>query len=319
MPPKVSVIIPTYNRSALLRRTVQSVLNQTFTDYEIVIVNNSSTDDTRKMIESLNDQRIKVYDTQNGGIIASSRNMGIKNSQGDYISFLDDDDLWTPDKLEKQAAYLDKNPQFFLVYSPVWTIDENDVKKEFLAIKRHPREGDLFEELVRGNYIPQLTVMIRRVVAEKIGVFNTEPEYRSIEDYDYWLRIASRYKIGYINEPLGLYRVHSGGVSKSVNESLLNQMVLKKYLKDPQGPIREIISERINDLYCKSAIYNWRTGNRKDANRDLKAYAVWSARRLKAINLFKAAAVYLSLISGIYRVFLKHRRHFRSLLAALRL
>ena len=311
MPPKVSVVIPTYNRSKLLKKAIKSVLDQTFKDFEVLVVDNASQDDTKEMIASLKDPRIKVCGIQNHGVIARSRNHGMRNAAGEYIAFLDDDDLWLPDKLEKQVSYLETHPEYHLVYTPVWTTDENDVRKELLEIRRSPAEGDLFYELVRGNYIAQTTVLMRRGLLSEIGSFNEDPAYRSIEDYEYWLRVSLKRGIGFIGEPLALYRVHSGGISKSVNESALNQMVLKKFLGEPGIRNKKPIEERINSLYCKSAIYRWRTRDKTAARKDLWEYVKWSAKKQKAGNIFKAAALYFALASGLYRFFLGHPKHFR--------
>jgi glycosyltransferase involved in cell wall biosynthesis len=313
MQPNVSVVIPTYNRSKLLRKTVQSVLDQSFKDYEILVVNNSSTDDTKEMLESLGDPRIRVLDILNQGVIAKSRNLGMRNARGEYIAFLDDDDLWLSEKLEKQVGYLEKHPEYDLIYSPVWTIDENDARKEYLEIKRSPTEGNIFYELVRGNYISTLTVLMRKSLLSEIGFFGENPALRSIEDYDYWLRIALKKQIGFINEPLALYRVHSSGVSKTVNESRLNQKVLKSFEDNPEVTDKDKIVSRIYGLYCKSSIYNWRTGNRGEAKKDLREYFRWSARNWKAGNVIKASALYLALATGLYKILLKHPKRFRML------
>jgi glycosyltransferase involved in cell wall biosynthesis len=313
MPPKVSVVIPTYNRSKLLKKTLQSVLDQTYRDYEILVVNNSSTDDTKEMIESFEDPRIRVLDIQNQGVIAKSRNLGMRNAQGEYIAFLDDDDLWLPEKLEKQVDYLEKHTEYDLVYAPVWTIDENDVRKEYLEIKRDPAEGRIFYELVRGNYISTLTVMMRRPLLSDIGFFSEDPALRSIEDYDYWLRIALKKQIGFIDEPLALYRVHSSGVSKTVNESRLNQKVLKSFEDSPDVAGKDRIVARIYGLYCKSAIYNWRNGNRGEAKKDLGEYFRWSAKNRRIANVIKASALYLALATGFYKILLKYPKRFRML------
>jgi glycosyltransferase involved in cell wall biosynthesis len=312
MPPAVSVIIPTYNRSALLSKTIRSVLSQTFQDYEIIVVNNSSTDDSVEMIRSLKDPRIRVFEISNGGVIAKSRNLGLRNAQGKYIAFLDDDDMWVPEKLEKQAAYLDKHLEYQMVYSEVWRIDENDVRKELMPVNRKTKEGDLSEELLKGNFIPQLTVMIRRELLETVGFLNEDPGLRTIEDYEYWLRAGLRYKIGFINEPLGLYRVHSSGMSKSVAEAMLTQKVLRGVIeRDPDTPYKEKIIDMVHRLYIKTTVYNWRTGNKKGAKEDIGAYVLWSLKNRNPANILKAGILCALLVTGLYKPFLKEKKHFR--------
>ena len=312
MSPAVSVIIPTYNRSALLRKTIQSVLNQTFQDYEIIVVNNSSTDNTVEMIESLKDSRISVLGIENGGVIAKSRNLGLRSAQGKYIAFLDDDDMWVPEKLEKQVDYLDKHPQYHLIYSEVWRIDENDIRHELMRINRTIKEGNLAIELLKGNFIPQLTVMMRRELLDTLGFFNEDPGFRTIEDYEYWLKMSFDHKIGFIGEPLGLYRVHSSGASKGTGEAMLTQKVLRGVIKkNPDTPYKEKIIDRVNRLYIKTAIYNWRTGNKKGAKEDIGTYARWSLNNRKPVNILKAGVLYVLLLTGVYTLFLKEKKHFR--------
>lgn len=105
---EVSIIIPTYNRASSLKRTLISIINQTYTDYEVIIVSNGSTDNTKDIVDQFQDERLKYIFQKGSGSPASPRNTGIKSSKGDYIAFCDDDDLWLPEKLEKQIAFLKK-------------------------------------------------------------------------------------------------------------------------------------------------------------------------------------------------------------------
>jgi glycosyltransferase involved in cell wall biosynthesis len=117
MQPAVSVIIPTYNRANYLKKSIQSVVSQTIKDIEIIVINNYSTDNTLEVINSFYDQRIQIINFKNDGVIARSRNKGLVQSTGKYIAFLDDDDIWCPDKLELQIKYLEYHPEFCTVYS----------------------------------------------------------------------------------------------------------------------------------------------------------------------------------------------------------
>jgi glycosyltransferase involved in cell wall biosynthesis len=288
------------------------VLDQTYGDYEIIVVNNSSQDDTKGMIASLKEVRIKVYDIKNEGVIAKSRNLGLRKSRGEYIAFLDDDDLWFPEKLEKEVDYLGKHPEYSLVYSEVWIIDENDVKKERRRVTRKVREGNLLGELIRGNYIVQLTVMMRREILGTTGFFNEDPSLRTVEDYEYWLRVAAKHRIGFIEEPLGMYRVHSKSVSKYVNDAELNRRALISLIENiPRSPDKNVVVERIYGLNLKSAIYNWRKLDRTAAGNDLKEYVCWSIKNYKLLNLFKAAFICFMLLSGGYRLLIRYPQHFR--------
>jgi glycosyltransferase involved in cell wall biosynthesis len=155
MSPKVSVIIPTYNRALLLREAIQSVLDQTFQDFEIIVVNNYSIDNTIDVVKSFEDERIKVINIRNNGIIAKSRNRGLKESRGNYLAFLDSDDRWLPEKLEIQVEYLRNHLEYHLVYSNAWIIDGTGVRKGLIMDLELFKEGEIFKDLVKCNFIPQ--------------------------------------------------------------------------------------------------------------------------------------------------------------------
>ena len=300
--PQVSVIIRTYNRALLLQKAIQSVLDQTFQDFEIIVVNNHSKDNTIEVVKSFKDERIKIINIRNNGIIAKSRNIGLKKSHGDYIAFLDDDDLWGPEKLEIQVEYLRKHPEYYLVYSNAWVIDENGVRDGLLLKSKCLKEGEIFEELVKTNFIPQPTVLMKKEVFENIGFFNEDPSLNPVDDFEYWLRVASHYKIGFVKEPLAMYKVHSGSMGIGINFAKLGQNVLSSLINDPLVPNKNKIVESFYELYCSSAIYNWKNSDKLAAIDDLKKYLVWSTRNFKIINIFKALALYLVLKTGLFHL-----------------
>lgn len=311
MAPEVSIIIPTYNRALLLQKAIQSVLDQTFQDFEIIVVDNYSEDNTIEDVKSFKDERIKIINIRNNGIIAKSRNRGLKESRGDYIAFLDSDDMWLPEKLELQVEYLRERPEYHLVYSNTWIINENGVRKGLFLKSEYFKEGEIFDELVKSNFIPQLTVLMKREVFENIGFLNEDPSLRAVEDYEYWLRVALRYKIGFVKEPLAMYRVHSGGASHTVNGTKLSQKALSSLLSGSSVPNKDKIVETIYGLYCYSAIYNWKTQDKLAAKEDLKKYLIWSMKNFKIINIFKVLALYLVLKMGLFHLFSRLYRRFR--------
>ena len=311
MTPVVSVIIRTYNRALMLQKAIQSVLDQTFQDFEIIVVNNYSTDDTIEVVRSFNDERIRIINIRNEGIIAKSHNVGLKESHGDYIAFLDDDDLWCPEKLELQVEYLRKRPQYYLVYSNAWRIDENCVRKGLLLKSESFKGGEIFEEVVKTNFIPQLTVLMKREVYENIGFFNEDPSLNPVDDYEYWLRVALHYKIGFVKEPLAMYRVHSGAMGIGINFAELAQKVLSSMLSGSPVPNKDKIVETIYGLYCYSAIHNWENSAKLAAKEDFKKYLIWSIKNFEIINIFKALALYLVLKTGLFHLLARLYRRFR--------
>jgi glycosyltransferase involved in cell wall biosynthesis len=212
MEPLVSVIIPTYNRADYLKLALKSVLEQTYKNIEVIVVDDGSMDNTAEVVADFNDPRIKYFYQKNTGLPAATRNRGLREASGEYIAFLDSDDLWLPEKLEIQVDYLRNQPDYHLAYSNAWIIDETGARKGLIMDLELFKEGKIFKDLVKYNFIPQLTVLMKRKVFDEIKFFNEDPALRAVEDYEYWLRVAlRRYKIGFVKEPLAIYRAHSGG------------------------------------------------------------------------------------------------------------
>lgn len=202
--PKVSVIIPTYNRARYICRAVNSVLNQTITDHEIIIVDDGSTDNTKEVLAQY-DNRI-VYLPQSNKGISASRNRGISAARGKYIAFLDSDDWWAPEKLAEQVKVLDANPKVGIVYSRMPIVNEKGKK---LGTKPAGVSGKNFKELLEvWGDLPTSTVMTRRECLDRVGVFDcTLPP---VEDIDLWLRISQFYDLYEIEgKVLAYYFRHS--------------------------------------------------------------------------------------------------------------
>lgn len=206
--PLVSVITPAYNCEATIAETITSVLAQTFSDFELIIVDDGSTDSTAAIVHSFTDERIR-YIHQINSERSIARNNGIENSNGKYIAFLDADDLWLPEKLQKQLPMLEKRPELGLVYSGLYYFDDQtgerlDYFQKFLNFQR----GDISLALALGNdFIQSPTPIVPKHVFERVGTF--DPDLPPVEDWDMWIRIAYHYPVDYIDEPLACYRVHA--------------------------------------------------------------------------------------------------------------
>jgi glycosyltransferase involved in cell wall biosynthesis len=210
--PKVSVIIPAYNAMAYLPQTLQSALDQTFTDFEVLVINDGSSDQILEWADQIQDPRVRLITQENQGL-SGARNTGIWQSQGEYLAFLDADDLWEPTKLEKQAACLDHHSSVGLVSSWVHLIDHQG---SWIASPQAPNSqgDDLKRELFLSNIVLcGSTPMVRRCCFEKVGFFDRT--LRSIEDWDMWLRLVPHYQLYVIQEPLVQYRKHSNSMSKN--------------------------------------------------------------------------------------------------------
>ena len=214
--PKVSIVIPTYNRAWLLRKAILSVLNQTYQDFEIIVVDDASTDNTIDAINALNSKKIKYirHDVNKGE--AGARNTGILNTNGQYIAFLDDDDEWLPKKLELQVNKFENSPQKVgLIYtgSISYYYKENKLIRKTQNIPLH--KGEMYHILMKRNIIgPPSCVLIRRKCMEKIGLFDSAIAYGL--DYDYWIRISKHFDFKYLSEPLVKYRVHENRLSNNI-------------------------------------------------------------------------------------------------------
>jgi glycosyltransferase involved in cell wall biosynthesis len=228
--PKVSVIIPAYNAMAYLPETVESVLQQTFTDFEILIIDDGSTDSIQEWSAQITDPRVRVISQNNQGISAA-RNTGVANAQGDYIAFIDSDDLWVSTKLARQVQCLDAAPEVGLVHTWAALIDEQSQPTGNLLIS--DAEGHVWEQMVQRNSVATLTVMIRRQCFEKIGNFDIR--LRTVEDWDMWIRMADHYPFALIKEPLALYRHSSNSLSKNylIMQKDFQQVIEKTFSAAP--------------------------------------------------------------------------------------
>ncbi|MBC7883027.1 MAG: glycosyltransferase [Anaerolineae bacterium] len=227
--PQVSVIIPAYNALKYLPETINSVLAQSFVDYEIIVVDDESTDGTAEWLRSRASGYLHFYEQKNQGA-AAARNTAIRHARGKYIAFLDADDLWEPTMLEQQVACLEEHPEAGLVYTWMRVIDENGKPTGNLC--RPKDEGFIWEQLVRTNNIYPSATMVRRGCFDTVGLF--DPELPNVEDWDMWLRIANRYPVVVLREPLMLYRRHPNCNSKKTSERVLLRLLDKIFDHAPE-------------------------------------------------------------------------------------
>ncbi|GAB1545033.1 glycosyltransferase [Scytonema sp. NUACC21] len=223
---KVSVVIPAYNAMPYLRETMESVLNQTFNGFEVIVVNDGSLDETENWVSQIQDSRVKLISQENQGL-AGARNTGILHAKGEYIAFLDADDTWEPTKLEKQACILDRNPEVGLVYT--WVAYINEQSQSTGKVFKNQSEGNVWKQLTEHNIVECGSVaMVRRTCFEDCGVFDRNlGSY--VEDWDMWLRIASKYPFKVVKEPLVYYRQRSNSASKNWEAMAQSfQMVIEK-------------------------------------------------------------------------------------------
>jgi len=207
--PSVSVIIPTYNRAWAIKDAVDSVLNQTYGDLEIIVVDDGSTDRTRECIEGFKDPRVRYLYKENGGV-ASALNFGIRQSTGAYIARLDSDDIFLPRKLEIQIKVMNGNPDVGLVYTHAYEMDlEGNVLG--LYLKGHTCPCDPLKVLRHFLFPPSQSIMFRRSCIDTIGYF--DEDLPVAEDWDFCIRMAREYPFAYCDEPLVKIRRHPGMIT----------------------------------------------------------------------------------------------------------
>ncbi|MBD5545732.1 MAG: glycosyltransferase [Lachnospiraceae bacterium] len=198
---KVSVVIPTYNRSTLIERSINSVLQQTYENLEIIVVDDGSTDDTEAVVNSISDSRIRYIKLPVNSGAANARNVGVDYATGSLIAFQDSDDYWRPQKLEKQMAYWREHPEFQMIYCQYNYFRQNrapvKVPDDELG---GAREGEIFEYLLVQNVIGTPTMLINRECFFACGGFDVT--FDSIEDWEFVIRFSKKYLIGYVNEVL---------------------------------------------------------------------------------------------------------------------
>jgi len=232
MGPLVSVIIPTYNRAPDLDRALKSLLAQTYRFWEAIVIDNHSTDDTDSLIASINDPRIKLFKVHNEGVIALSRNVGIKQSKGEYVAFLDSDDWWVPGKLEEVINRFIVGAD--VVYHDLSLATKSSQKILIKRTNTRTLKSPVFNDLImHGNALATSSAVVRRSLLEKVGGFSEERQLIAAEDYDAWLRIASVSE-SFVRIPkvLGFYWLGGGNLSSFERTLALTQVIEKRYANE---------------------------------------------------------------------------------------
>ena len=238
--PKVSVVIPTYNRAHLIGETLESVLAQTFGDYEIVVIDDGSTDDTRSVVAKVAPQARYIYQENTG--IPEVLNVCIREAHGEYIQHLGSDDVLIEDTLARSVALLDAHPDVAMVHGAAWLIDgaseRLSISRPDFATGDYIRSGrEEIRDLLFSNHIVAPTAMVRRQVMLETGLFDAR--FGLYEDWNLWTRIARKHDIAYCHEPLVNYRVHSGPsgsifhTASTHDIDLYRRMHLDEVLNDP--------------------------------------------------------------------------------------
>jgi glycosyltransferase involved in cell wall biosynthesis len=249
--PNISVIIPTYNATKTVLATIASVQAQTYRDIEIIVINDGSTDNLLEYLApTVTDARVKIYSYPNGGLPVA-RNRGIARSTGEYIAFIDADDLWTPDKLERQLQALAANPKAGLAYS--WTYFMEEDGEHYHTDRPIWFEGNVLKDLMLWNFLCHgSNPLIRRSVIDAVGEF--DPTLPSAEDWDYWLRIAAQWEFALVPQPQIYYRQSGGAMSAKVEVMEMAQLeVLDRAVKRSPASLQPYHRQGMAKIYQYSA------------------------------------------------------------------
>lgn len=288
--PTVSVIIPTYNRAALLVEALESVLAQSFQDFEVIIVDDGSNDDTAERLKPyLTDDRVRYFCQSNGGP-ARARNYGIRGAFGEYIALLDSDDLWLPAKLEKQVALLRANPDIGLTYSDVTWIDAAGQPMEPQPLKAQRRFPTYYEDLMFENVIygPGTTVVIRR---ENLPQHEWYDELLpTIEDQDFFLRLSKDNQFMYAPEPLVLMRNHGSNLQHDPDAMATGRLRFLDKLKQDTPPTYRHHLPGIEYIVYRRIIFSYLLKRRFG----ITARYLWKMTLRNPGNLFRLLADALS-------------------------
>lgn len=310
----ISVIIPTYNCATYLPDAIQSILDQSRTDVEIVVVDDGSTDNTPDAVASFNGDI--VYHRQSNAGVSVARNTGIDLSRGDYIAFLDADDRWYPDKLAVQLEILERSPGIAGVFSDFSLADQDGkiqkdryIKEEYSVFRTFGLDwdsifpasipcdsaaaygGDIFPSLFRGNFIKTSSLLLRRSAALSVGGFT--PNRTTQEDYEYFLKLASQYPLAYADRPLLFKRRRPGQLTspERLEEILRVSLDVVEEFSDTaaQRLGREIVDRRMSNKYRDLASHYFKKGQKKKSFANLRQAMRY--RRLDPHNFILLLAI----------------------------
>lgn len=285
--PLVSVVIPVYNAENTIAETIESVIKQTFTDFELVIINDGSTDNSSGILYSFTDKRIRIIDIENSGA-SSARNLGIDNTCGKYISFIDSDDLWEESKIEKQLNALQINKDCEVVYSWTMYIDENGDKLH--PIKPVDFTGDVYKKMLINNFIGSgSNILAKRDAVISAGKFDSELTYA--EEWDLFIRLSINHNFAVIKEYLVYYRQSASSQSSSIEDFEKGTLeVIDRAYKQASQQYKYLKPKAISSLYSYTSYLYLTRQNLKD----------WKKKSI--INIIKSIKAYPIVIITSYEI-----------------
>jgi GT2 family glycosyltransferase len=252
LPPKVSVVIATYNRASYLAQSIRSVQAQSHADVEIIVADDGSTDNTPHIVSQFGPGVIYLP-LPHRGQPASTRNAGLRAAEGEYIAFLDSDDLFLPGKLALQLAAFEQHPEAGMVYSNGYFFrDDPDVPTGHALDGLPTPSGDVLADLLRGNFLTSPVVLIRRACLEAVGPLDEDPALFVAEDYELWLRLAARFPFVYVPGNVAAIRRHGGSISGDVAALRGCALLALKKLEGNRPDLRRSHAAAFNEGYARN-------------------------------------------------------------------
>lgn len=220
----ITVIIPTYNRNKTIKKCIDSIINQTYRELEIIIVDDCSDDNTKEIVSKIKDKRVKYYCLKKNSGACKARNFGISKSKGMYIAFQDSDDIWKNDKIEKQIKFL-KDNNYDMVFCKMERRTVNNETFEF-PLNNFNMNKNAFQQLLYENKISTQCILLKKEICSNIKFDETLKKY---QDWDFALQISKKYKIGFINESLVISYIQNDSISKTTNKYNALKVIYDKY------------------------------------------------------------------------------------------
>lgn len=294
--PLVSIIVPSYNGEKFIAKAIRSVLLQTYKNWELIIVEDGYTDKTEEIVDSFLDKRINYIKKEHSGI-SKTRNVGIKEANGEYIAFLDQDDVWLPEKLSVQIEYMQKSDSSVgLVYCKNYVLQNGKI-----IMRKREKGGKAVlvkEYFFKSGILPSSVLLSRKCLFE-VGLFDEKLEL--LEDYDLWIRVSNRYKFLYLNKPLFIYVLHKG----QYHRNKLKMIKSREYVHKKYEHILKGHNNILSSMYFRNGHGLFELG-------DAKKGRYYLIKAIKASN-FSAKCIFAYLLSLLgnktYRLFFYIKRY----------
>ncbi|MDH3973179.1 MAG: glycosyltransferase [Deltaproteobacteria bacterium] len=289
--PVVSIVIPTFNRAHLLGLAINTVLSQTYRNFDLIIVDDASADNTEDIVNSFNDNRIRYcrHEKNRGG--SAARNTGIKAARGEYIAFLDDDDEWLPRKLEQQVAkFSESSEKVGLIYCGYACVYQDRVVSEIIP----KLKGSIYRETLQSCILGGPTAIVKRECFDKSGFF--DEDLKACQDWDLWIRIAKLYDFDFVPEILAKYTLHGNQVSAGLNNRISAREILLDKYKDDLKAFPSVLSHHLQRLGSLYALADKRSEGLKFVRHAIQINPLNWKRYLHFLLLFFSSALYKKLL-----------------------